>query len=140
MPLNPRDASFVAGFEKVFKGLLVGSIRLRLLADPDVLQVAGNGLGQRQTVVLILIDQLNACSLAAQNLLLAMASCCGGAGVPSDGLPNAFAALAPFEVIGALGVALFFAAYEDVIGFDPAVSRYDDGTESQTLGSLIRSW
>jgi len=33
-------------------------------------------------------------------------------------------------------VALFFATYEDVIGFDPAVSRYDDRTESQTLGSF----
>ena len=116
MPLNSRDASFVAGFEKVLKGLLVGSVRLRLLADPDVLQVAGNGLGQRQTVIPVLIDQLNSCGLAAQNLLLAMASC-GGASVPPDGLPNAFIALAPFEVISALGVALFFAAYEDIIRF-----------------------
>src|SRR5271165_5440802 len=65
-----------------------------------------------------------------------MASCGRGGGVPSDGLANAFAVLAPFEVIGALGMALFFAAYEDVIRFDAAVSRDDDGTESQTLGSL----
>ena len=110
MPLNLRDPSFVAGFEKVFKGLLVGSIRLRLLADPDIFEVAGNSLGQRHAVVLVLIDQLNACSLAAQNLLLAMTSCCGGGRITSNGLPNAFAALAPFEVIGALGMALFFAA------------------------------
>ena len=136
MPLNSRDASFVAGFEKVIEGLLIGSTRLRLLADPDVLQVAGNGLGQRQTAVLVFVDHLNACGLAAQNLLLAVASCCCGGRITSDGLPNAFAALAPFEIIGALGMALFFAAYEDVIGFDPAVSRYDDGTESQTLGSF----
>ena len=33
-------------------------------------------------------------------------------------------------------MALFFAANEDVIRFDPAVSRYDDGTESQALGSF----
>jgi hypothetical protein len=72
---------------------------------------------------LVFLDQLNACSLAAQNLLLAMASCCCCGRITSDGLPNAFAALAPFEVIGALGVALFFAAYEDVTGFDAAVSR-----------------
>jgi len=138
LPLNLRNASFVAGFEKVLKGLLVGSIRLRLLADPDIFEVAGNCSGQRQPVVQVLIDQLNTCGLAAQNLLLAMASCCGSAGVPSDGLPNAFAALAPFEVLGALGVALSFAAYEDVIGFDAAVSRDDDGTESQTRGVLTR--
>src|SRR5271165_1023154 len=103
----------------MLEGLLVGRIRLRLLADPDIFEVAGNSLGQRQTVVLVLIDQFNACSLAAQNLLLAMASCCCGCRITSDGLPNAFAALAPFEVIGALGVALFLAAYEDVIGFNP---------------------
>jgi len=65
-----------------------------------------------------------------------MASRCCGGRITSDGLPNAFAALAPFEVIGALWVALFFAAYEDVIRFDSAVSRYDDGTESQALGSF----
>ena len=33
-------------------------------------------------------------------------------------------------------MALLFAAYKDVVGFDPAVSRNDDGTESQTLGSF----
>ena len=33
-------------------------------------------------------------------------------------------------------MALFFAAYEDVIGFDPTISGNDDGTESQTLRSF----
>ena len=67
-----------------------------------------------------------------------MAPCGSGGGILSYGLPNAFAALAPFEVIGALGVPLFFAAYEDVIRFNAAISRYDDGTESQTWGVLMR--
>jgi hypothetical protein len=35
LTLNPRDASLIAGFEKVLEGFLVGRIRLRLLADPQ---------------------------------------------------------------------------------------------------------
>ena len=45
-----------------------------------------------------------------------------GGGILSYGLPNAFAALAPFEAISTLRMALFFAANEDVIRFNAAVS------------------
>ncbi len=67
-----------------------------------------------------------------------MASCCGGAGVPSDGLPNAFAAFAPFEVIGTLGVALFFAAYEDVIGLTRPLADMTTGQNRRPWGVLMR--
>ena len=59
--------------------------------------------------------------------MLTVPPCGGDAGVLSDGLPDAFAAIAPFQVIGALRMALLLAVNTDVVRFDTAVSRYNDG-------------
>jgi hypothetical protein len=65
--------------------------------------------------------------------LLTVPPCCGDTGVLSNRLPDAFAAIALFQVIGARRMTLLLAVNTDVVRFDTAVSRYNDGTESQTL-------
>ena len=65
--------------------------------------------------------------------MLTVPPCGRDAGVLSDGLPDASGAIAPFQVICALRMALLLAVNTDVVRCDTAVSRYNYGTESPTL-------
>ena len=95
--------------------------------------VGGDGVAEQRAVRAAFLHQPDAGGLARKNLLLLVAPGCSGCRVPAHGTAEAFPALVPLQVIGALGVALLAVTDDDVVRFDTTVGGNDDGTVAQSL-------